>query len=461
VNTERPTSIRIPLLAIGIAIMFACSSDAHVGCSPTLTCSLRQARFAPTPAIDAGPQQCDLNLRRCAATQVSAGGQHSCAVTDADNLLCWGDNSQAQRGYTLDDPKDSHPTTYSDGIGPDASVYLSNFSRVLDGAKQVAAGGAHTCALLLDGSVKCWGRSAEGQVDGHSDQLTVATPVSVGISAATQIDAGALHSCAVVPAGVMCWGSGKYGQAGREQTESALAPDLVPNTQGAVEVACGVRHTCARLNTLEVMCWGELIDDSGAAYVTPIATLVSGLSGARSISAGAGHSCALSADFSAVCWGNNDSGQLGDGTTQASATPVTVLGLESGAGQVAAGGGELDGRLVGHSCAIDKSSQVACWGRDAEGQLGVGLGSDSPTRQVVLLARVSDSAEKPTLANIESIDLGAFHSCAVGSQGSVYCWGDDTAEQLGSNLGLPGGGPSDQPDTPGRASRVGRFGSMR
>jgi alpha-tubulin suppressor-like RCC1 family protein len=144
---------------------------------------------------------------------------------------------------------------------------------------------------------------------------------------------------------------------------------------------------------------------------------------------------------------------------------VEVLGFSTGAGQVAAGGGEVDGRLVGHSCAIDKSSQVACWGRDAEGQLGVGLGDDSAKPQVVLLARVFNASDQPTLDGIEQLDLGAFHTCAVGSQGSLNCWGDDGDQQLGSDLGLDQRDMQDMPDAsrnlPGRAQRVRRFGSMR
>jgi alpha-tubulin suppressor-like RCC1 family protein len=389
--------------------------------------------------------------------QFSAGGQHTCAVTDAENLLCWGDDSQAQRGKTLDDPDTVKPDPH---VIDDAGVYLAKVSRVLDGAKQVAAGGAHTCALLNDATVKCWGRSAEGQVDGSTDRPMVDVPVSADVRDATQIDAGAFHTCAVVPDGVVCWGSSRYGQAGRRQSD-ALAPGLVPGTEDALAVATGVRHTCARLESMAVVCWGELIDETGAPYVTALATPVSGLDDAVGITAGAGHSCALKKDFTVVCWGANDSGQLGDGTTTASATPVAVLGLESGVGQVAAGGGELDGRLVGHSCAIDRSTQVACWGRGQEGQLGVGLGIESPDRVVVLLARIFDNTDRPTLSGAVNIELGAFHSCALRDQGSVYCWGDDTSDQLGWSEGISTDQRDDPKPIPGRAGRVERLGSMR
>jgi alpha-tubulin suppressor-like RCC1 family protein len=442
-----------------IAIVVACSSDAQVGCSPGLTCSLRQARFAPPALIDAGPQPCDLTLRRCTAARVSAGGEHTCAVSNDDNVLCWGDNSQAQRGPTLDDPADAHATQSSEGV-QDAGLYVSKVSRVLNGASQVAAGGAHTCALLSDGSVRCWGRAVEGQVDGRSDRASVETPVDPGVSGAVQIAAGALHTCAVVPEGVVCWGSDQYGQSGQEPSDGALAPSLIADTQGAVEVTCGVRHTCARFDDSHVSCWGELIDDVGAVYQTALATPVAGLESAIGISAGGGHSCALTADYHVVCWGHNESGQLGDGTTQTIATPIAPLGLNESMKQVGAGGSELAGQLVGHSCAVTFRSEVVCWGRGAEGQLGIGEGSDQDSPGEHVLQAHPDTPAEAVLPQIERVALGALHSCGLDSEGRVFCWGDNRSEQLGAGLGFAFDRQQDK-EVPGRALEVSRFGPMR
>lgn len=445
------------LLALALGVGMACGSDAHVGCSPGPTCSLRPMRFAPPPSVDAGAQTCDLTLRRCAAAQISAGSHHTCALTTGENVLCWGDNSQAQRGDTLDDSADAHATSTSKGLDRDAGVYLSKVSRVVDDARQVAAGGEHTCTLTSRGRVLCWGRAAEGQVDGHGDQSTAEAPVDPGLTDVTQLCAGALHSCAVVPAGVVCWGSDRYGQAGVEPTEQPLAPTVLADTQGAIAVACGVRHTCAVSRDRRVLCWGELIDETGASYIAATPITVSGLDDAIEISAGGGQSCALTAKQAVVCWGHNDNGQLGDGSTHPSATPVAVVGLGIGARHVAAGGGEIDGHLVGHSCAVDGHFQVACWGRDAEGQLGAGVGDDSSTPVFVLPARV-DSMDQPTLGDIERVAVGALHSCALDSDGAVFCWGDDASEQLGSELGI---GRERDPGVKGLAVRVNRFGRMQ
>jgi alpha-tubulin suppressor-like RCC1 family protein len=457
VNTKlrRHLRVRIPLLAVCIAI--ACSNDTQVGCSPTLTCSLRDSRFVPPPVPDAGPQSCVDGRRGCAVAQVSAGGQHGCVVTEAGNVLCWGDDSQDQLGKNLDEIS---ADAGAQDAGDDASAgpYSARFSRVLDGATRVAAGGLHSCALLSDGSVKCWGRRAEGQVDGRSHETSSAEPVSTGVSGASEIAAGAFHSCALLPArGIVCWGSGQYGQVGREQSTSVLAPDVVPGTTAAVGVSAGARHSCALLNTGQVACWGELLDEAtGEPYVTATPVVVSGLDNAIAISAGAGHTCALKSDHSVVCWGLNDSGQLGDGSTQSSATPVSVGAALPGAFGIAAGGGEVDGRLVGHSCAITTQSEVACWGRNAEGQLGYGVGADNPNPTSVL--DVVGSSDLAPLDNLLSVTLGALHSCAWRVSGEVYCWGDDTFHQLG------GGTPEGRmPDfiSPGRAQRVRRFGRTR
>jgi alpha-tubulin suppressor-like RCC1 family protein len=429
------------------AIVIACNTtDAHVSCSPTLTCSLRDSRFAPPEVPDAGPRACDTSRKRCAVTRVSAGGAHSCAIGAAGDVLCWGDDSQHQRSQNLPEA----PT--NDAAVPDAGPDITRFSRVLDHATDVAAGGAHSCAMRDDGAVLCWGSNAEGQLDGTPRQQPATTPREVDVRGALQLAAGAAHSCAVVTEGVVCWGSARYGQVGRELRDAALTPGLVPDTSGAVEVAAGVRHTCARLDTARVLCWGELIDAAtGEARPTPLATAVDGLEDATAITAGAGHSCAVKAGGTVVCWGQNDSGQLGNGSTDASATPVGVTGLPT-ALSVAAGGGEREGQLVGHSCALDTSFHVMCWGRNLEGQLGAGKAEHAQELvPVSVLGRPEQSDQY--LNDIVALDLGGFHSCALDHDGPVFCWGDDALDQLGRS-------ETDEASF-GRAVRVARFGRSR
>jgi alpha-tubulin suppressor-like RCC1 family protein len=379
--------------------------------------------------------------------QIATGAEHSCAIAAAGELFCWGSNAEGQLGagsmqLGAEVARSDGAVLVADGGGPAA-----RFVQVPDQAAQVTAGAAHTCALGADGSVRCWGRDAEGQVDGMARAISVQSPVLVDIGTATALDAGDQHTCAVVAKGVVCWGSARYGQVGREVADAALAPALVAGTAGALDVAAGTRHSCARLAGGHVVCWGELIDAaSGEAVSTADAVEVAELDDATAIAAGAGHSCALRASGAVVCWGANQSGQLGDGTTQSSAKPVAVKGLTR-ALRVAAGGGERDGQLVGHSCAVDTQFFVQCWGRNAEGQLGIGQGDDR-TKPTLVLGPAGES-DTPYLDNIVTLDTGAFHSCAVDHDGPALCWGDDSFGQLGSR--------TDRTPTFGRATRVGRF----
>jgi alpha-tubulin suppressor-like RCC1 family protein len=454
-NIRRTLRVRLPLLALGFAVAAACSSDAHFGCSPTPTCSLRDARFSPPVDHDAGVSVCDQNHSRCSVAQISAGGLHSCAVTDGSSLLCWGDNSQGQLGRDLE-PLPDLDAGFDGGLDDRGR----HFIHVLDRVVQVAAGGAHTCALLADGTVRCWGRALEGQVDGRTDRASVDEPTTLPISGITQIAAGALHTCALQndgtdPGSVICWGSAQYGQVGGDGSPS---PHPVPGLDGPIQVATGARHSCALLaDPNRVACWGELIDGAGASYVSATPIAIDGLDHPTRVVAGGGQSCAIDGT-KVMCWGANASGQLGDGTTRASATPLEVLGLDrvTSIGDLAAGGGEVDGDLVGHSCVfifgVD-GSQILCWGRNAEGQLGVPASGDR--RLIQPVQHSSDDVD--VAAGAKQLALGALHSCVSMTDGEVYCWGDNRLDQVG-----PVASNDDQmTTTPGTPQEVRRFGDHR
>jgi alpha-tubulin suppressor-like RCC1 family protein len=178
-----------------------------------------------------------------------------------------------------------------------------------------------------------------------------------------------------------------------------------------------------------VRCWGQLLGEDGELRASAEPVEVPGLDDAVAIAAGAGHSCAIRRGGTVACWGVNTHGQLGDGSREPSATPVAVRGLELSL-VLAAGGTELDGVLVGHSCAVTKSFHVQCWGRNREGQLGIGRADDSSTATVVL-GEPDQVDFNPHLSSLTGIALGALHSCALDQRGNVECWGDDEHGQLG------------------------------
>lgn len=143
-----------------------------------------------------------------------------------------------------------------------------------------------------------------------------------------------------------------------------------------------------------------------------IPTLVEGLSGATQVAVGDFHRCAIVAEGQVACWGNNAQGQLGDGTTN-NREEARLIPMLSGAVDVVAG--------EEHTCVLATSGAVKCFGSNSDGQLGLDLLRELASPQKLL-----------ELTDATDLTAGARHTCAVaGDQGKVYCWGDNTKGQLG------------------------------
>jgi alpha-tubulin suppressor-like RCC1 family protein len=427
------------MTTIALCVAACGARQAEVGCSPTPSCSIDDERFDDASGeAGAGMPECEAHTSECRAEEIAAGGAHGCMRTASGEVLCWGLPGAAPSAAGGAPSDAAPPIAHGQaGTGPAADPdagYVADVSPAPRDTVQLAAGGAHTCARTRGGAVLCWGVDERGQLDGHAGPgfALAPVPVRVQLEAASDVDAGGAHTCAVVARGVMCWGDARFGQSGREISDRVLRPGLVPGTGGAVEVTTGVRHSCARLANGRVLCWGELIDDDGRARSHAEAIEVEGLDDAIEIDAGAGHTCALRPHGAIACWGDNTSGQLGDGSRRASATPIAVAKLPQ-ALHVSAGGAEREGALVGHTCAVDTGFFVQCWGRNAEGQLGVGQAPDT-TRPQMVHGRQGESDE-PFLDDIVAVSAGGLHSCALNHRGRVWCWGDDSTGQLGIDAG--------------------------
>ena len=288
------------------------------------------------------------------AIQVSAGSSHTCAVLSDHTVKCWGTNANGELGDGTTTPS-STPVSVS-GI---------------TNATAVSAGGYHTCALLSDSTIKCWGDNSYGQLGDGSYSNDHPAPVVVsGITGATQISAGGRHTCALLSnSSIECWGQNSSGQIGDGTTNTRrVSPVQVSGITTATQISAGEYYTCARLTDGSIKCWGansrgQLGNDTTSNSSTAVS--VGGITTAIQISAGWYHTCAVLSDHTVKCWGANYKGQLGNGTRTSSSVPVSVSSIST-ASEVGAGS------TYDHSCALLSNDAIKCWGANSDGQLGNG-----------------------------------------------------------------------------------------
>lgn len=328
---------------------------------------------------------------------ISAGSYHTCAVTNTGEVKCWGDL--------------------------DARIVLRPVEVVglTDSVATVAAGNGHTCALTTAGAVKCWGYNGRGQL-GDGTMQSQSTPVNVvGLgNGVVAIAANERHTCALTTdGGVKCWGWNESGQLGDGTTQNQSTPvDVVGLTSGVAAISAGTEHSCALTTAGGVKCWGAnwegRLGDGTVQHPSLTPVDVVGLSrGVAAIAAGGSHTCALSASGGVKCWGGNNFGRLGDGSWQNQLTPVDVTGLSSGVAAIIAGSG--------HTCALTTAGGVKCWGWNGNGELGDGttLNQSIPVDVLNLSSGVA------------GISASEMHTCALTSTGGVKCWGLNESGQLG------------------------------
>lgn len=283
---------------------------------------------------------------------ISAGARHTCALTSGGAAKCWGENFGGEVGD-----------------GTDARKMIPAPVRGLaQGVVAIAAGGDHTCALTSAGAVECWGLNDRGAV-GDGTKVTRTTPVQVSTleSGIAAISVGASHSCALTGAGaVECWGANYAGQLGDGGTSDSTVPVPVNGLgSGVVAIGAGGNHTCALTSGGTVTCWGDNA-------TSPV--VVSGLSGVSAITAGSNDTCALTEVGAMECWGENGEGQLGDGTVTAKSSPAAVYRLATGVIAISAG--------TIHTCALT-IGPAKCWGRQGVGD-GTELDRTTPVNVVGL-----------------------------------------------------------------------------
>lgn len=453
-----------------------CAADHPTGAALTLTAvPAAGVRFAGWGGACAGNGACELTVSAAHSVEPrwevitpqlgQAPGGHMCALIGPRSVRCWGNGNSGQlgRGNTSN-------------VGDDESVSaLGDLPLGLD-IVQLAIGGTHTCVLQKAGSVRCWGSNTYGQLgqgnriasgDGIGPAPANLPDIDLG-GVALQVAMGAWHTCALMAdGGVRCWGRGQDGQLGYGSINNvaddstpirspALAGD-VPLGEPAVAIGAGNTHTCAVTATGGVKCWGlnasgQLgypfavnVGDGNAQRPFPSSAPALPLgTNARPIEVRGGgeHTCVRFADGTVRCWGGNSAGQLGDGTTQ-SIGGVNGRPLASTSAYV-----DLQGRSAAqlalgwdHACALTTSGEVFCWGAGEFGKTGYEASANlsSPPGPVLL----------PALHQGRWLGAGGRSTCVATAVGpsfatsAISCWGWGMTGALGN------GSPANVGDAPG------------
>jgi alpha-tubulin suppressor-like RCC1 family protein len=366
--------------------------------------------------------------------QLVAGSNHTCLKSPSGVVRCWGQNKDGQLGY-------GHTKTIGDDEVPASVGDVDVGGHVM----QLAAGARHTCALLDNGKVRCWGTNVVGQLGygnskdiGDDEAPASAGDVDVG-GKVIQLAAGSGHTCALLDTGkVRCWGYNSEGQLGYANTNSVGTTNK-PSQVGDVDVggkviqlAAGSLHTCALLDSGKVRCWGKNdVGQLGYGHSntigddeTPASAGDIDLGGnAVQLATQRDHTCALLETGKVRCWGLNLFGQLGYGhpnTIGDDETPASVGDVEVGNMVKQLAVGSL------HTCALLDTGKVRCWGTNQDGQLGYGneeiIGDSEPP---------SSAGDVDVGGKLLQIATGKDHTCALLDTHKIRCWGGNKEGQLG------------------------------
>lgn len=295
--------------------------------------------------------------------------------------------------------------------------------------QQVDSGGEHSCARKTSGRLLCWGGNFYGVLgnggSGADADRTAPVAVAGDVAQWATVSAGSVHTCAVsVDGHLFCWGDNFYGTLG---IGAVTPPQPLPvEVDGSHDdwsaVSAGGDHTCGLRDSGHLFCWGldffgQLGDGPGGDGESPVPVEVAGgISDWAAVSAGHDHTCALEESGRLFCWGRNHHGQLGDDSAIDSDAPVEVAGSATDWVAVSAG--------VRHTCGLKASGQLFCWGSDSRGRLGNGgATTDDQLAPAEVAGAATDWAE---------VSAGVSVTCARKTSGRLYCWGSDADGRLGN-----------------------------
>ena len=365
---------------------------------------------------------------------VAAGDNHSCGLTSAGGVRCWGNNQYGQLGDGTSGAYDYNSPTPGDVVG------------LTSGVVKIGAGFHFSCALLDTGGLKCWGQNGGGTV-GDGTFVDRPTPVDVPGLTSGVVDfavGSGPHVCALLEDTTLkCWGGNYLGELGNGTADNEDPPNSynpVPGTvcadalcsgplTGVIALALGWGDSCVLVEDdvqtpgYGVKCWGGLFDDeavdpgdpllcgnlSGFYCETTPKDIIAFGSGVTLLANAEGRRCAAMASGAVTCWGV--------------VQPYNISGLSAGVAKLEGGGDRV--------CAITNSGALKCWGSPF-------LGDGTPNLHASPVAVCADAACSGPFTDAVDVSLGSYyHGCAVNAAGFVKCWGHNFRGQLGDGTTTP------------------------
>lgn len=411
-----------------------------------------------------------------AAKSIKAKFGSNCALSQDGTFRCWGNNTYGHMGLAAGLPLGTLPNTIKGNLAP-ITFKFDVGNKSVPKLQDYDLGFLHACALFDNAKIKCWGYNASGQL-GNGTTKNAQDLSAVLKSVPLKDDAkslalGVSHSCALLVNGkVTCWGANQAGQLGLENTspvsgeftsqasDSQLSSsklkeiDLSVDDTGIKQLVTGANHNCVLFNSGNIACWGENkygqlglgdnleskqnIGDEAQEMGKNLQRVDLGnAKTAKAITLGDRHTCALLNDDAIKCWGDNSFGQLGQGNTSTignkanqmgDALPAIELGDNFAVTELMSGGF--------HTCAIGvvnnavDEPKVKCWGRNRYGQLGYEDTKNRGDSEGEMGSKL-DVLAFATNRTVVSLALGQNHTCAILDNDQIKCWGVSDKGQLG------------------------------
>ena len=392
-------------------------SDQTLHQAESMECSIDLSDYVGTSTIRYEFIPADSSTAGTHTSVLATGSGHSCAILDNGSAMCWGHDNYGQLGDGGDTTNINKPTTY---------VSIEDGQSIT----QIYAKQSRTCIVLNDNTASCWGFNENGQAGDDSTNRYKSPSTKVQFPDGKRVKSmgmGLKHTCAILEDDTLtCWGLDSHGALGNgnSDTSDKYTPQTIttPSDRKVVKVEPGATHTCILLDDGGVMCWGR--DNLGQLGNGDTSDTIHAPSSnvelpegraATDLSVGDHHSCALLDNGSIACWGQNNHGQLGDNTTTNRPIPIYPH-LPAGSLAVSVAVGPFN------TCAILENSSLYCWGHNGYGRLGIGVTGGVYTTPMFV--------EGPT--DIVDLSVNYDHTCGLSENGSISCWARGKYGQLGN-----------------------------